>query len=219
MNVVDIDINEIKPYENNPRYNEHAVEFVANSLKKFGFQQPIVIDKNNVVVAGHTRLKAAQKLGYTKVPCKYADELSPEEVKAYRLADNKTNEIAVWDKEAEKLELSELDDLGFDMAEFGFWEEEDSADSKTEKVKLDVSTAKVPFTEVLREEHNYIVLYFDNEVDWLQLQSLIDVSGKMNLSTRKDGVINEKMKRISVGRVFKGKEVLEKLRLHFENSH
>ena len=80
-------------------------------------------------------------------------------------------------------------------------------------------TAKVPFTEVLREEHNYVVLYFDNEVDWLQMQSLIDISGKMNLSTRKDGQINEKMKRISVGRVFKGKEVLERLREHFENSH
>lgn len=217
MNIVDIDINELKPYENNPRYNDHAVEFVMNSLKRFGFQQPIVIDKDNVVVAGHTRLKAAQKLGYTTVPVKYADELTPEEIKAYRLADNKTAEMAVWDKEAEALKLSELDDLGFDMSDFGFWDDED--EEKEQKEKITKETAKVPFTEVLREEHNYVVLYFDNEVDWLQMQSLIDISGKMNLSTRKDGQINEKMKRISVGRVFKGKEVLERLREHFENSH
>ena len=89
MNIVDIKLDDLKPYENNPRNNEEAIEPVANSIKIFGFKVPIVVDKNNIIIAGHTRYKAAKKLGLNKVPCIVADDLTDEQVKAFRLADNK----------------------------------------------------------------------------------------------------------------------------------
>ena len=91
------DISTIRPYEKNPRLNDKAVDAVAASLKEFGFRQPIVVDSESVIIAGHTRLKAAQKLGLAKVPVHVAVDLSPEQVRAYRLADNKSAEIAEWD--------------------------------------------------------------------------------------------------------------------------
>ena len=89
MNIVDIKLDDLKPYDNNPRNNEEAIEPVANSIKTFGFKVPIVVDKNNIIIAGHTRYKAAKKLGLNKVPCVVADDLMDEQVKAFRLADNK----------------------------------------------------------------------------------------------------------------------------------
>ena len=117
------------PYENNPRNNEGAIQFVANSIKQFGFKVPIVIDKDNVIVAGHTRWLAAQALELEEVPCIVADDLTPEQVKAFRLADNKVSEKSSWDytklgKEIE--DLLELD-LGFDLTDIGFGEFEISA--------------------------------------------------------------------------------------------
>lgn len=108
------------PYENNPRLNDGAVDAVAASIKEFGFQVPIVIDKRNVIVAGHTRLKAAEKLGLSEVPCIRADELTDEQVKAFRLADNKVSEFALWDNEKLNVELSELAEFDIDMSQFGF---------------------------------------------------------------------------------------------------
>lgn len=118
MQIFDKNIDELVPYENNPRKNDAAVDKVSESLKTFGWQQPIVIDRNNVIVAGHTRFKAAQKLGMESVPVKYADELSDEEIKAYRLADNKTSEFSEWDFDALDLELKNIKDI--DMEGFGF---------------------------------------------------------------------------------------------------
>lgn len=97
MQIITKNIGELTPYEKNPRKNEEAVKFVANSIAEFGFKIPIVIDKNNVVVCGHTRLKAAKKLGIEEIPCVVADDLTDEQVKAFRLADNKTAEKAEWD--------------------------------------------------------------------------------------------------------------------------
>jgi len=111
---------ELIPYENNPRLNDGAVDAVAASIKEFGFQVPIVIDKRNVIVAGHTRLKAAEKLGLSEVPCIRADELTDEQVKAFRLADNKVSEFALWDSEKLNVELSELAEFDIDMSQFGF---------------------------------------------------------------------------------------------------
>jgi len=113
-----MDINALKPYPNNPRKNEHAIEPVANSIREFGFKQPIIVDKNNVIIAGHTRLLAAKELGMTKVPVIVADDLDPEQVKAYRLADNKTGELAGWDFEKLDIELGDIADI--DMSDFGF---------------------------------------------------------------------------------------------------
>ena len=118
MNIVEKKLSEIKPYENNPRNNDDAVQYVANSLKKFGWKQPIVIDKDGVIVAGHTRYRAAESLGMKTVPCVIADDLTEEEVKAYRLADNKTAEMAGWNFQLLDIELAEIETL--DMADFGF---------------------------------------------------------------------------------------------------
>ena len=116
MYISNIDIDKVIPYENNPRKNDEAVDYVARSIEEFGFKVPIIIDKNNVVVTGHTRLKAAKKLGLEKVPCIRADDLSEDQVKAFRLADNKVAEYATWD--LGKLEI-ELADIEMDLSDFG----------------------------------------------------------------------------------------------------
>ena len=120
MTIKEIKIIELKEYENNPRHNDGAVDAVAASIKEFGFKVPIVIDADNVIIAGHTRLKAAKKLGLETVPCIIADDLTPEQIKAFRVADNKTAELAEWNMELLEQELSELQELGFSMDEFGF---------------------------------------------------------------------------------------------------
>ena len=120
MNITDIRTCDLKPYENNPRLNEDAIDLVAASIEEFGFKQPIVVDKDLIIIAGHTRWKAAQKLGLETVPCIQADDLTPAQVKAYRLADNKVAEAAQWDLDALQFELEELDNMDFDMEPFGF---------------------------------------------------------------------------------------------------
>jgi DNA modification methylase len=110
----------IIPYARNPRQNDGAVAVVAGSIKEFGFRQPIVVDKDGVIVCGHTRWRAAQLLGLDKVPVHVATELTPAQVKAYRLADNKTAELAEWDLDLLPLELAELKDLEFDLELLGF---------------------------------------------------------------------------------------------------
>ena len=112
MQIVYKKVNELIPYENNPRINDEAVEYVKNSIKEFGFKVPIVIDKNDVIVAGHTRYKASKQLNLKEVPCIIADDLNEEQIKAFRLADNKTNEYATWDID---LLSDELNDLSMDM--------------------------------------------------------------------------------------------------------
>ena len=111
-------IGDVKPYEKNPRRNDSAVDAVAASIQEFGWKQPIVVDKDGIIIAGHTRYKAAQKLGLKDVPVVVADDLTEEQVKAYRLADNKTGELAGWDEELLESELLDLPD--FDMEQFGF---------------------------------------------------------------------------------------------------
>lgn len=118
MQIQSMKIDEVKPYPNNPRNNDDGVEAVANSIKEFGWQQPIVVDKDNVIIVGHTRYKAAKKLGMDKVPVVVADNLSPEQVKAYRLADNKTGELTDWDMGLLDDELADIADI--DMSDFGF---------------------------------------------------------------------------------------------------
>lgn len=120
MQIIEKDPAELIPYEKNPRYNDNAVPAVAASIKQFGFKVPIIIDENNIIIAGHTRLKAAQQLGLDKVPCVIADDLTDAQIKAYRLADNKVGELAEWNDDFMFLELQELDALGVDMLQFGF---------------------------------------------------------------------------------------------------
>lgn len=118
MEIVEVSINKITPYDNNPRNNDKAVNSVANSIKEFGWQQPIVVDEKGVIIAGHTRFLAAKQLGMDKVPVKYAKGLSDEQAKAFRLADNKTSELSEWDFKKLEQELGKVSDI--DMSDFGF---------------------------------------------------------------------------------------------------
>ena len=120
MIIIDMKPEELKAYENNPRNNDNAVAAVAASIKEFGFKVPIVIDKDCVIIAGHTRLKAAQQLCMQTVPCIVADDLTQEQIRAFRLADNKVSELASWDFDKLEAELAALEDLAFDMEAFGF---------------------------------------------------------------------------------------------------
>lgn len=117
LEIINIDINKLKPYKNNPRKNDEAVEYVANSIKEFGFKVPIIVDKDYEIIAGHTRLKAAQQLGLKEVPIIIADDLTEEQVKAFRLVDNKVSENAYWDFD---LLSEELKNIGLDMTQFSF---------------------------------------------------------------------------------------------------
>lgn len=132
MEIIYKKLKEIKPYERNPRINKAAVDPVANSIREFGFKVPIVIDKDGIIVAGHTRFKAAKKLGLTEVPCITADDLSEEQIKAFRLADNKTAEKAEWDFELLDIELENIIDI--DMTDFGFDLKEDFFEIEEDEV-------------------------------------------------------------------------------------
>ena len=134
MKVTELDINEIIPYVNNPRDNTAAIDAVASSIKAFGFNVPLVLDRDKIVVTGHTRLAAAGKLGLKRVPCIIAEHLTEAQAKAYRLADNKVAELASWDAKLLTVELEELNELDMAMQAFGF-----EAQEKLNRCLLEVS--------------------------------------------------------------------------------
>jgi hypothetical protein len=119
LDIVYVSMDEITPYENNPRMNDGAVESVAKSISEFGFKVPIVLDKDYVIVCGHTRYKAAKQLGLTEVPCVIAADLTPKQVKAFRLADNRVSDNSIWDNKKLLEELDDLDDIftGFELSD------------------------------------------------------------------------------------------------------
>ena len=118
MEIIYKKVRDLIPYEKNPRKNDKAVKYVAKSIEEFGFKVPIVIDRDNVVVCGHTRLMATKQLGIEEVPCIVADDLTDEQIKAFRLADNKVSEQAEWDIGLLNEELDDI--LNIDMGDFGF---------------------------------------------------------------------------------------------------
>lgn len=209
LNVVYVPIDSICPYENNAKLHpQDQIDQIALSIKEVGFRDPIGVWKGEIV-EGHGRYLAAKQLGMTTVPVIFLDDMTDEQRKAYALIHNKLTMNSDFDKDFLALELTDITDI--DMSAFGF----DLGEEEKEKPEK----PEVAFTEVLGEEHNYVVLYFDNAVDWLQMESILDCEGKMNLSTRKDGRVGKNMKRISVGRVFNGADALERMREHFENLH
>lgn len=121
MKIQMMDIDSIHPYENNPRKNEKAIDAVASSIKQFGFKNPIIVDKDNVIISGHTRRLAAISLGLKEVPVIVGDDLTEEQVKAFRLADNRVAELAVWDEDLLKQEMAKV--LDMDLVDFGFKQE------------------------------------------------------------------------------------------------
>lgn len=163
-------LGDIRPYEKNPRKNDGAVKYVAESIKQFGFKVPIVIDGNDVIVAGHTRWKAAKKLGLETVPCVVADDLTDEQIKAFRLADNKVAEKAEWDFDLLSGELDELFD--FDMAVLGFddteeelaMDEIESDKEKTGRVIVSINCPSVPDWNTIEDEIKRIAAEIDASV-------------------------------------------------------
>lgn len=147
MKIVEKNINELVMYENNPRKNDEAVKYVAESISQFGFKVPVIIDKDNVIVAGHTRVKAAKKLKLKTVPCIVADDLTPEQIKAFRLADNKVSEFAAWDIDLLNDELDYI--CNINMSDFGFDDlETNMIDGDKEIVEDDVpSVPEKPITQ------------------------------------------------------------------------
>lgn len=119
MEIEMLDIDHLKEYENNPRYNDDAVKYVANSINEFGFKNPIIVDSDNNIIAGHTRKLAAKELGIEQVPVIRASDLNEQQIRAFRLADNKVAEISTWNMDLLQDEIIELED-NFDIGEFGF---------------------------------------------------------------------------------------------------
>ena len=148
MNVQNFSLDDIRPYARNPRKNDEAVKNVAASIREFGFLVPLVIDRNHEIVAGHTRFKAAKSLGMKEVPCVIADELTEDQIKAFRLADNKVGEAAQWDMDLLPLELA---DIAMPMEDFGF--ESISEDDFGESFALDDGEKK-PFQQISITVHD-----------------------------------------------------------------
>lgn len=171
MQIFEKALNDIKPYENNPRNNDNAVSAVVASICEFGFKVPIVIDSDGVIVCGHTRYKAAQEIGLKTVPCVIADDLTPEQVKAFRLADNKVGELATWDFEKLELETAELETV--ELEKFGF------EDVKAEALDIDETKSKQVKTGRTLNIDGTKVIMTDDEYDSLiiRLEEYINQNG------------------------------------------
>lgn len=202
MKIIEVAIGELHPYVNNPRLNDVAVKYVKESIEKFGFKVPIVIDKNNVIVCGHTRYEAAKLLKLETIPCIMADDLSDEQIKAFRLADNKVAEFSTWDEFKLNLELGQLNDMGFDMEPFGFFDESEEDESE-EKQKEEKSIASMELNEF--EHYDYIVFVFDNKNDFITACNEFNIQ-KVRGNGKKHG-------RIGIGRIVRGSKLAERLRL------
>ena len=199
-------IKELKPYKKNAKkHPKEQVERIANSIKQFGFfeHRAVAIDKDDYVVEGHGRILAAKKAGLTQVPTICLDDMTEEQIKAWRLIENKTAESS-YDEALINEEISELLKSDIDMEVFGF--SIDVLEDETIEVEPDV-----PFTEILNEENNYIVLRFNNKIDWLNAMGIFGIEKAKAYPTRKEG--NKKIfgMRAGVGRVLDGQKALERV--------
>lgn len=216
MEIVYKKISELKPYKNNSRtHNKYQINQIVESIKEYGFTNPVLIDENNMIIAGHGRCMAGKQMGMKEVPCIVLSGLSDTQKQAYIIADNKLALNAGWNDELLKIELQNLKDKEFDLSLTGF-DENELNKIFIEDLDIEDEEEKVEFTEILGEEHNYIVLYFDNEVDWLQAESLFNLK-KVKAWPSKEGKLSKKMEIIGIGRVIKGREAIE--RILNENKH
>lgn len=171
MQIVQMPIDELIPYKNNPRNNKNAIEKVAESIESFGFKVPLVIDKDNVIVAGHTRWLAAKELGYKDVPCIVADDLNDGQIKAFRLADNKVSEFSEWDEEKLEMELSELMLLvDMDMTAFGF----DEIVKEAEELMEDDEESNTESSFNYKEQYGVIVMCSDEQEQQAIYERLVE---------------------------------------------
>ena len=205
-----MNIEEVKPYKNNPRINARAVKIVADSIKEFGFKNPIVIDGNNEIIVGHTRLEASKVLGLEKVPVIVADDLNEEQVKAFRIMDNKSSEFAEWDytKLLEEIEELKEEDYNIELTGFSEVELSDILDEfiEEEEKKEEELRPEIEFTEELLEEHQYVVLSFDNTLDWQVAKEVFNLVPVKAVGSKKN------YERIGIGRIVKGAKYLDRLR-------
>lgn len=198
-----VPIAHLKGWKDNPRKNDQAVQPLMDSIKRFGFAAPVVARKaDKMIIAGHTRVKAALELRLTDIPVRYLD-ISEEDAKLLALADNKLGEIAKWDEAKLSAVLRELDEAGADLEGLGWIHDE--VDELIEDMVEEPVEPEVPFSEFIGESHNYVVLLFDNEIDWLSALTHFDVSPKM--SRRDNGT---RWKR-GTGRVIDGASYLTKM--------
>ena len=178
ITIVYKNIDELHEYENNPRLNDDAVDVVANSIKEFGWKVPIVIDKDNTIVTGHTRIKAARKLGITQIPCIVATDLSPSQIKAYRLADNSAAEKSGWDMSKLDMELKDLKDI-FCMEDFGFvdYEALDSNFFPEEQTEQPVAEPQFVAGETPDDDYPLIIHCF-SEIDRDNIMEAMEQEGR-----------------------------------------
>ena len=181
-----VPVDRIRPYENNPRLNEDAIPLVRKSIEEFGFQVPLVLDKDLVVVTGHTRLAAAKELGMTELPCVIAKDLSPEKAKAFRLADNKVSEAAGWDFTALQYEIEELGDFGFDMEDFGFIDYDaiddmpvapDDARSQERETQVEYVEDAGQGIPIPGQRQLTVTVFCDDDDQYVALRDMLDTMG------------------------------------------
>jgi len=197
-----VDIDGLKPWQSNPRKNDHAVPDVAASIERFGFASPIIANASGQVIAGHTRLKAARYLGLDKVPVRYMD-LDETESKLLALADNKVAEIADWDDGALADVVRILDAEGADLEGLGW--DNDEIGAMIDGVPDEPIIADVEFSEFIDEANNYVVLTFKSEMDWISAQTHFNLESKY--SKRSNGKPWSK----GIGRVLDGAEYIDRL--------
>ena len=211
-----VPLEELKPNPKNPNHHpQNQVELLARVIEAQGWRQPVKVStRSGLIVSGHGRYEAALHLG-CPVPVDFQSYPSDEDELADLLADNRIAEMAEMDNEMLRDLFAELDASDFDIDLSGYTDDVVAALVDVIDGDLEV-VGEVPFTEVLREEHNYIVLYFDNEVDWLQAESIFPLETVQALSTRTDGKVSENMARRGVGRVIRGADALEAIRCVYQ---
>lgn len=211
-----VPLEELKPNPKNPNHHpQNQVELLARVIEAQGWRQPVKVStRSGLIVSGHGRYEAALHLG-CPVPVDFQSYPSDEDELADLLADNRIAEMAEMDNEMLRDLFAELDASDFNIDLSGYTDDVVAALVDVIDGNLEV-VGEVPFTEVLREEHNYIVLYFDNEVDWLQAESIFPLETVQALSTRTDGKVSANMARRGVGRVIRGADALEAIRCVYQ---
>lgn len=202
MKIEKINIDDIKPYEGNAKLHPATqIEQIKESIREFGNNDPIAVDEDNVIIEGHGRYLALRELGFEEVEAIRLEGLTEEQKNAYRLVHNKLTMNSDFDMDMLEMELA---NIGLDMAKYNFAEIEEELEGGGAAEKPEVE-----FTKSVDENHNYIVLYFDNDVDWINALSLFEIKQAKNLSTKKDGKVG--IEQIGVGRVIDGAKALSKL--------
>lgn len=181
-----VPIDKIKPYEKNPRLNADAVPYIVSSIKEFDFQNPLLLDKNLVVICGHTRLLAAKELGMTELPCIIAKDMSPEKAKAFRLAENSLNALSGWDFDLLQDELGELKEFGFDMEDFGFidYDAIDDMPVAPDDARTQEREAQVEYVEdagqgipIPGQRQLTVTVFCDDDDQYVALRDMLDTMG------------------------------------------